>query len=89
MKWCKEHGYDLWESGLKIYTTIDSRVQRYAEESMQEHMAKLQKEFIKQWKLRNKNPWVDDDGAEIKNFLQTSELKELIAYQKLVEQVWR
>jgi penicillin-binding protein 1A len=30
MEWCKERGYDLWESGLKIYTTIDSRMQTYA-----------------------------------------------------------
>lgn len=26
MAWCKENGYDLWESGLKVYTTIDSRM---------------------------------------------------------------
>jgi penicillin-binding protein 1A len=83
MKWCKEHGYDLWESGLKIYTTIDSRVQRYAEESMREHMTKLQKEFIKQWKLRNKNPWVDEEGAEVKNFLQ-QRIKRTDTYRNLV-----
>ncbi len=71
MTWCKEHGYDLWESGLKIYTTIDSRMQRYAEEAMTEHMAKLQAEFVQQWKLRNRNPWTDENtGGEIKNFLQ-------------------
>jgi penicillin-binding protein 1A len=84
MKWCKEHGYDLWESGLKIYTTIDSRVQRYAEESMAEHMAKLQKEFMLQWKLRNRNPWVDDQGNEVRNFLQ-SRIKRTEAYRILVE----
>jgi penicillin-binding protein 1A len=40
MKWCKEHNYDLWESGLKIHTTIDSRMQLYAEEAMKEHLRK-------------------------------------------------
>ena len=38
MQWGKEHDIDLWESGLKIYTTIDSRMQRYAEEAMAESM---------------------------------------------------
>jgi len=40
MAWSKEHGYDLWESGLKIHTTIDSRMQRFAEMAMEEHMAR-------------------------------------------------
>ena len=37
--------YNLYRDGLKIYTTIDSRMQKYAEESVQEHMAHLQKTF--------------------------------------------
>ena len=71
MKWCEDNGYDLWESGLKIYTTIDSRMQQFAEEAMTEHMSKLQAEFEAQWKLKNSNPWTDPDTKlEIKNFLQ-------------------
>lgn len=85
MAWCKENGYDLWDSGLKIYTTIDSRMQTFAEEAMAEHMAKLQKEFDKQWKLRNRNPWSDENGAEIKSFLN-SRVKRTEAYRNLVEQ---
>jgi penicillin-binding protein 1A len=82
--WCKEHGYDLWESGLKIYTTIDSRMQRYAEEAMAEHMSKLQADFVLQWKLRNRNPWVDENtGGEVKNFLQ-KKIKRTEAYRNLV-----
>src|SRR5690606_22920677 len=42
LKWAKENEYDLYESGMRIYTTIDSRLQRYAEEAMREHMAYLQ-----------------------------------------------
>jgi penicillin-binding protein 1A len=83
MTWCKEHGYDLWESGLKIHTTIDSRMQKFAEDAMALHMAKLQKDFDYEWKLRNKNPWVDDDGNEIKTFLQRK-IRKSDTYKNLV-----
>ena len=85
MRWCKENGYDLWEAGLKIYTTIDSRMQQFAEEAMAEHMAKLQQEFVSQWKLRNANPWTDSDTkTEIKNFLQ-KKIRKQDTYKNLVE----
>jgi penicillin-binding protein 1A len=83
MRWCKEHGYDLEESGLRIYTTIDSRMQTYAETAVEAHMAKLQKDFDYEWKLRNKSPWVDDDGNEIKTFLQ-KKIKRTETYKNLV-----
>lgn len=81
IKWSKEHGIDLWESGLKIYTTIDSRMQRYAEEAVAEHMALLQKDFSAHWQGRN--PWLDDDWKEIKGFLQ-SRIKQTPTYKNLV-----
>ena len=56
MDWCAEKGLDLWNSGLKIYTTIDSRMQRYAEEAVTEQMAGLQVSFNKEWKTRNRSP---------------------------------
>jgi penicillin-binding protein 1A len=40
--------YDLYSDGLKIYTTIDSRMQQYAEEAIMEHMPRLQAEFFHQ-----------------------------------------
>jgi penicillin-binding protein 1A len=84
MKWCKDNNYDLWESGLKIYTTVDSRMQQFAEEAMAEHMAKLQKEFETQWKLKNSNPWTDTDTKlEVKNFLQ-KKIKRTETYKNLV-----
>ena len=82
MAWCKEHGYDLEESGLKIYTTIDSRMQRYAEEAVEESMRTQQKIFHAHWK--NKNPWLDIDGNEIKGFLE-SRVKRTEAYRNLVK----
>lgn len=48
--------YDLYTDGLKIYTTINSRMQRYAEEAVTEHMTKLQQDFYDNWKNR-KAPW--------------------------------
>lgn len=51
--------YNLYTDGLKIYTTINSRMQRYAEEAVQEQMAKLQKDFYDNWKNR-KAPWNDE-----------------------------
>lgn len=71
MPYCKARGIDLYNSGLKIYTTIDSKMQRYAEEAMAEHMATLQKSFESEWKKRNRNPWVNDKYEEIPNFLNS------------------
>jgi penicillin-binding protein 1A len=83
MEFCKERNIDLWNSGLKIYTTIDSKLQVYAEEAMQEHMAYYQKEFIKQW--GNRNPWVDEHTKyEIKGFLE-ARIKNTDAYRNLVK----
>lgn len=70
-KWCKENGYDLYEDGLKIYTTIDSRLQQYAEEAVAEKMKMLQKRFNNLW--GNKNPWRDSKGVEIKDFILKNE----------------
>lgn len=66
--WCKENGYDLLESGLKIYVTIDSRIQKLAEDAMAKQMRVLQREFDKRW--RNKDPWVNEDGTPKEDFLK-------------------
>lgn len=70
-KWCKDNGYDLYSDGLKIYTTIDSRLQQYAEEAVAEKMKVLQKRFDNLWGKRN--PWRDFNGNEIKDFVLKSE----------------
>ncbi|HEY0055959.1 MAG TPA: transglycosylase domain-containing protein [Pedobacter sp.] len=64
--WCEDNGYDLYESGLKIYTTIDSKLQQYAEEAMKEQMKVLQQRLNNAW--GNQNPWRDSNGDEIKDF---------------------
>ena len=68
-KWCDDNGFDLYADGLKIYTTIDSRMQKHAELAMQDWMKTLQKRFRNTW--QNEAPWRDENGVEIPNFLST------------------
>ncbi len=68
-KWGDEKGYDLYTDGLKIYTTIDSRMQTYAEDAVHEKMKQLQRTFENHWGKRN--PWTDEDGNEIPGFIDT------------------
>lgn len=87
IKWTKENlkadgtPYDLFGDGLKIYTTIDSRMQRYAEEAVDEHMRELQKKFENE--MGNRDPWIDENGRVIPNFLET-QIKRTEAYRNLV-----
>lgn len=57
-KWARERGFNLYTSGLKIYTTIDSRMQRYAEQAVAEHLSDLQKMFDQH--IKGKEPWKTD-----------------------------
>jgi penicillin-binding protein 1A len=68
--WAKETDHDLYADGLKIYTTLDSRMQAYAEKAVAEHLALQQKWFSAQWK--GQQPWRDENGRVIPNFLVTS-----------------
>ena len=49
--------YDIYQDGLKIYTTIDSRMQRYAEEAVSEHMQAQQKAFFRELKRKKNAPF--------------------------------
>ncbi|GAA3949995.1 transglycosylase domain-containing protein [Hymenobacter algoricola] len=68
--WAKETDHDLYADGLKIYTTIDSRMQKYAESALAEHMKLQQKWFDAHWK--GQQPWRDETGKVIPNFIATS-----------------
>lgn len=81
LRWTKEKGYDLFEDGLKIYTTIDSRLQRHAEAAVAEHMPVLQQKFDKHWE--DKNPWTDQKGNEMPNFIEEA-AKRTLLYKQLV-----
>jgi len=66
--WQDENGYDIFSDGLKIYTTIDSRMQRYAEEAVNRQMRIVQQKFWDHW--RGQNPWQDENHKDIVNFVE-------------------
>ena len=82
--WCKEHNKKLYEDGLKVYTTIDSRMQKYAEEAVHKHMSYLQKEFFLHWKGRA--PWTDNEHHEIKGYIDNI-AKRTQRYGELIEEL--
>ncbi len=69
-KWVEENkkpdgsDYNIYKDGLRIYTTIDSRMQLYAEEAVEAHMANLQEEFFDQAKDNKNAPFVNISQAE-------------------------
>jgi len=66
--WCKERNLDVYSDGLKIYTTLDSRIQKYAEDAVTQHMKDIQKKFFDFYK--GKKPWLDEKGKEIPGFVE-------------------
>ncbi len=78
--WCSKHinpetnkPYNIYRDGLKIYTTIDSRMQQYAEEAVHEHMSDLQKLFTKECKTKKNAPFAWNVNKEqIENIMMSS-----------------
>jgi penicillin-binding protein 1A len=66
--WEAQNGYDIYSDGLKIYVTIDSRMQQYAEEAVNKQMRQLQRRFDDHW--RGQNPWQDENHKDIVNFVE-------------------
>lgn len=66
--WCKENQIDLYADGLKIYTTLDSRMQRYAEVAANRQMRIVQRNFNNHW--GNQAPWRDRNHQEIPHFIE-------------------
>ena len=61
--------YNVYKDGLKIYTTIDSRMQLHAEEAVSKHMANLQEEFFIQSKTNKNAPFINISEAETQRIL--------------------
>ncbi|MGM9780075.1 MAG: penicillin-binding transpeptidase domain-containing protein, partial [Prevotella sp.] len=80
--WCKDNGYDLYSSGLKIYTTIDTRMQKYAEAAAIKQMKQVQRNFKNHW--GNTNPWQDEKHQEIAGFIEG--IAERQPYYKLLKE---
>jgi penicillin-binding protein 1A len=88
-EWCTTHkkengkGYDIYRDGLKIYTTVDSRMQQYAEEAATEHMTALQAVFDKECKTKRNAPFAwNVTKDEIKNIM-LSAMKRSDRYRSL------
>lgn len=73
--WVKENkkpdgtDYDIYTDGLKIYTTIDSKIQEHAEEAVQAHMKNLQQEFFAQQKDNKNAPFLNITPEETKRIM--------------------
>ncbi len=76
--WIKENPktdgseYNIYSDGLKIYTTIDSKMQEYAETAVDTHMRNLQKEFDKQNKKNKLAPFRDVTNKEVAHIMKSS-----------------
>ena len=91
-EWSKTHfradgkPYNIYRDGLKIYTTIDSRMQRYAEEAVKEFMGgSLQPSFNKHWQGRKNAPFSLNDKDQIDAIMEAS-MKRSDRYRSLKEQ---
>lgn len=76
--------YDLYTDGLKIYTTIDSRMQRHAENAVKEHLSNLQSVFFKQEANRRAAPFHNLSQNEIDRILQRA-MRQTPRYRNLVK----
>ena len=88
--WCakntKKDGtpYSLYTDGLKIYTTIDSRMQRYAEEAVQEHIAQsLQPRFFKAKAKKKTAPFTSDLTVEEVNAIMDKAMRLTDRYREM------
>ena len=80
--WCEYNDKNLYTDGLRIYTTVDTRMQRYAEQAVLKQMNQLQTRFDEHW--RGQQPWRNKNGQVIKDFVEniaktTTTYKELQA----------
>ncbi len=80
--WCKEAGVDLYTDGLKIYTTVDTKMQKYAEEAANKQMRIVQRNFNSHW--GKTDPWQDENHQVIPNFIEDL-AKKTSAYKILTQ----
>ena len=88
--WCAKHinpetnkPYNIYRDGLKIHTTIDSRMQKYAEEAVTEHMTDLQKLFTKECKTKKNAPFAWNVNKEQIENIMMSSMKRSDPYRSL------
>ena len=91
-KWCstkiKTDGspYNLYTDGLKIYTTIDSRMQTYAEEAVKTHISSLQKDFYRHWDGYDHAPFPEEmDSLQVEQVMELA-IKRSVRYKRMKNQ---
>jgi len=91
-KWCstkmKSDGssYNLYTDGLKIYTTIDSRLQKFAEEAVETHISDLQKVFYNHWEGYTNAPFPEDFEPEQIDEIIDMAMRRSVRYKRLKSQ---
>ena len=90
--WCKSHinseteaPFNIYKDGLKIYTTIDSKMQNYAEEAVYEHMNDLQKMFSKECLNKKNAPFAWNVSKQEIEGIMNSSVKRSDRYRQLKE----
>ena len=90
--WCKSHinseteaPFNIYKDGLKIYTTIDSKMQNYAEEAVYEHMNDLQKMFSKECLNKKNAPFAWNVSKQEIEGIMNSSVKRSDRYRQLRE----
>jgi len=87
LKYSKSTGeaYDIYRDGLKIYVTIDSRLQEYAEQALRSHFGgELQSQFTKDVAKYNHPPFSNDIGLEEIEKIETSAMRRTPRYQYML-----
>ena len=89
-EWCANHinpetnkPYNIYKDGLRIFTTLDSRMQQYAEEAVNEHMTELQKAFTKECKTKKNAPFAWNVNKEQIENIMMSSMKRSDRYRSL------
>lgn len=88
-EWVKENEkpdgtkWDIYKDGLKVYTTIDSRMQTYAEAATAQWLTKLQKQFDDHWKGNKYEPWAYPYSGRTNPELIDKSIKQTERYRKM------
>ncbi len=92
IRWCDNNlkadgaNYNIYKDGLKVYTTIDSRMQTYAENAVETYMPELQKSFYDHWRGKG-NPWGNFNEVLDNSMRRTSSYQELKRNGKSIEEI--
>ena len=73
--------YDIYQDGLRIYTTIDSRMQQYAEDAVMEHMQEMQERFFKEKSKKSYAPFSRDLKQKDIDGIMTRSMKQSERYR--------